>query len=267
MVNDNSTNDDTEQLIQQFLGDTRLHYLRNREAKNKEENFAPFERLAKGEYLQWLMDDDMLAPQKISRMIAVFQEHPQVKLVTSRRGVVNEEGRLLKQWDMPFEIKEPYQIFSGDELAVMTLRKGANFLGEPSAVLFRRADLQHHYWHADSNGYLTLSDVAMWLELLENGDAAIFAQPLSYYRKHMEQEGRQADVILLSRIEWLQLAYYYCKKNIFSYTRRDYKQLVDRLEEEYSTIRQSLAGEPSAAMWQRYCRSLEDAVEDTRGGL
>lgn len=267
LVNDNSTNDDTEQLIQQFLGDARLHYLRNRKAKTKEENFAPFEQAAKGEYLQWLMDDDMLAPQKISRMIAVFQEHPQVKLVTSRRGVVNEEGRLLKQWDMPFEIKEPYQIFSGDELAVMTLRKGANFLGEPSAVLFRRADLQHHYWHADSNGYLTLSDVAMWLELLENGDAAIFAQPLSYYRKHMEQEGRQADVILLSRIEWLQLAYYYCKKNIFSYTRRDYKQLVDRLEEEFSTIRQSLAGEPSAAMWQRYCRSLEDAVEDTRGGL
>ena len=76
----------------------------------------------------------------------------------------------------------------------------ANFLGEPSAVLFRRCDLRHHYWQAEARGYLTISDCAMWLELMERGDAVLFARPLRLYPRPEGQGGAPADVLVGSRV-------------------------------------------------------------------
>ena len=82
LVCDNSTDDATEKIMKKYESDLRVTYRRNRSAKTKAENFRPFEVMAKGEYLQWLMDDDILAPEKIAKMMACFQNHPEVSLVT-----------------------------------------------------------------------------------------------------------------------------------------------------------------------------------------
>lgn len=92
LVTDNSTNEDTAELMEYYRSEPRVTYLRNREAKSKPENFAPFETLAKGEYLQWLMDDDVLAPDKLQRMMDVFLAYPNLTLVTSQRGI-DRRGR------------------------------------------------------------------------------------------------------------------------------------------------------------------------------
>ena len=92
LVTDNSTNEDTAELMEYYRNEPRVTYLRNREAKSKPENFAPFETLTKGEYLQWLMDDDVLAPDKLQRMMDVFLAYPNLTLVTSQRGMIDGEG-------------------------------------------------------------------------------------------------------------------------------------------------------------------------------
>ena len=71
LVCDNSTDERTAELMQAkgYVQDPRVHYQRNRAAKTKEENFAPFETMAKGKYLQWLMDDDIFALDKIEKMM------------------------------------------------------------------------------------------------------------------------------------------------------------------------------------------------------
>ena len=71
IVCDNSTDDRTEQRIEKYRADSRLRYVRNRQAKTKAENFQPFEQLARGEFLQWLMDDDVLVATKLERMVRV----------------------------------------------------------------------------------------------------------------------------------------------------------------------------------------------------
>ena len=72
LVNDNSTNEDTNSLIRKYECDSRLRYYRNMDAKCKEDNFRPFEHIAKGEYLQWCMDDDVLHKDKLSMMVSVM---------------------------------------------------------------------------------------------------------------------------------------------------------------------------------------------------
>ena len=266
IVCDNSTDDQTEALIEKYLGDPRLCYHRNKTAKTKEENFAPFEHLAKGEYLQWLMDDDILLDGKIEKMMQAFRKNPAAKLVTSRRAVIDGEGRLQPN---PYaagvpESEAEYSVFDGEIVGRETLLGWRNFLGEPSAVLFRRADLKHHYWRAESRGYKTISDVAMWLELLEGGDCVFFQKPLSCYRRHEAQEGQQAAVILLSRLEWLRLIGEYFERRVYLKTEEEYRKPLELLYGEYLAERDRFDRTAAGEVWHEYeaaMRSVRRTLE------
>ena len=266
IVCDNSTGNRTEALVEKYLGDSRLRYHRNKTAKTKEENFAPFEHLAKGEYLQWLMDDDILLDGKIEKMMQAFRENPTARLVTSRRAVIDGEGRLQPN---PYAVgvpenEEDYSLFEGEAVGRETLLGWKNFLGEPSAVLFRRADLKHHYWRAESRGYKTISDVAMWLELLESGDCIFFQKPLSCYRRHEEQEGQQAEVILLSRLEWLRLIGEYFERRVYLKTEEEYRKPLELLYGEYLAERDRFDRTAAGEVWNEYeaaMRSVRRTLE------
>ena len=226
IVCDNSTDDDTEELMQAYRDDVRVRYVRNRGAKTKEENFMPFEHLVQGEFLQWCMDDDILLPDKITLMVDAFLSEPTATLVTSVRGVIDGDGAYLGQWKDAPPLHGRYGCFSGAAIGRSILMDLSSFLGEPSAVLFRRRDLVHHYWHAESRGYQTISDCAMWLELLEKGDAVVFSRPLSLFRLHSGQEGQSPEALVRGGIEWRQLVVEYWRRRVFLTKEEDYRKAL-----------------------------------------
>lgn len=260
IVCDNSPEEDTAERLRPYSGDKRFRYVRNREAHSKADNFRLFESLAQGEYLQWLMDDDLLYPGKISQMAAVLRSRPDVSLVTSNRQFIDEAGRKVPQRGSVRDVPDPCGFIYGAELGRTMLVDVQNYIGEPSAVLFRRDDLQHHYWCADCRGYTVISDVAMWLELLEKGSCVIFRQPLSAYRRHTGQEGQQAKVLLLSRLEWLQLGEEYYAKQIFFRQPEEYAQMLERLLGECDECMQGkkvLAPGAAEQAYQAYIAGME----------
>lgn len=263
IVCDNSTNDETEELMGKYRSDLRVRYFRNREAKTKEENFRPFQQLARGEYLQWLMHDDILMPNKIEKMAECLRKIPEVTLVSSQRGVIDVEGNFQQSWlQTNLPILGEYAIFPGEDIGRLFFQMVGNVIGEPSAVLFRRKDLEHHYWNADSKGYKTISDVVMWLELLEKGKCLLFREPLSYFRVFPEQEGQQPDVILLSRIEWTQLISEYYQRHIFV-DQQDYHHVLEVLVKEYDTLPKMVnTWKMSSAKWA--WKNYEACVEKAR---
>ena len=263
IVCDNSTNDETEQLIKKYLADKRLTYIRNREAKTKAENFMPFENLAHGEYLQWLMDDDMLHPAKLTKMVNVLKKNSEVALVSSQRQVIDKDGHIVAWYPADFPVKEEYSIYPSEFIAWKMLKNAANIIGEPSATLFRRKDLRHHYWQAECKGYRTISDVVMWLELLEKGSLAIFRDALSFFRRHEEQEGQGIDVVILSRIEWYEINNEYFERKVFPYTEDDYKHFLSVMVEEYKKKMYVYKEAATSAVWQRYMAMIESAARVT----
>lgn len=237
IVCDNSTNEETANCIKKYAYDKRIIYVRNNLAKNKSENFRSFEKLAKGDYLQWLMHDDILAPHKITLMANALYNNPNVTLVTSQRGVIDEYGnKCFKEMQSDFGIELETKVFPGDLIGNVILKSSVNYIGEPSAVLFRRNDLNNHYWGAESRGYYALSDVAMWLELLEKGDLFVFKEELSYYRRHSQQEGQNIDVVFLSRIEWYNLITFYFRTKKFIYDKNEYIASINNLVNEYGKL-------------------------------
>lgn len=235
IINDNSANDETEKLMRKYIADKRIRYFRNIAAKTKEDNFMLFEKQARGSMLQWCMDDDILAPDKLKIMVQVLRDNPHVTLVTSRRGFIDKDGNdIPRSEDELLPINNEYSYYDGTMFANYTLTHLHNIIGEPSAVLFRRNDLTHHYWRAESKGLKAISDVAMWMELLEKGGLVVFRDSLSYYRRHDDQEGQQIEVVLLSRIEWFKLINEYYNRKLFITTEEDYRKGLERLYDEYN---------------------------------
>lgn len=283
IVCDNGTDDRTEKLMWAYRGDSRIRYVRNRAAKTKEENFHPFEKLARGEFLQWLMDDDVLHPRKIERMVRCFQENPDVTLVTSCRRWIDGEGNLIPN-PSALRFDAECKILDGSSLGKNMLTHISNLIGEPSAFLFRAKDLRSHYWNADCRGYKTISDVAMGLELLERGNCGYFSEALSAYRRHAGQEGQQIDTVVLSRLEWLSLADEYYARHCFLETEKEYsdtlalwlkdaerilpaalaaaapdERLLEKYQEQVAKVRYYFAGENQEELLQAMLKQRDFA--------
>lgn len=202
IVGDFGTDDRTEQLVQEYLSDPRVRYVRG-EISPIEEHHKIFHPLAQGEYIQWLMDDDLLLPDKLTLMMDAFLRHPNVTLVTSQRGMIDAEGNYMGLGRVPMPLHGAYEILSGKAAGRLLLTECGNFIGEPSIVLYRHeSDAAPLAEVLVARGHQVLVDVASWLHFLAKGDCLIYARPLGLYRQHAKQEGQQAYAAIRALIEW-----------------------------------------------------------------
>jgi glycosyltransferase involved in cell wall biosynthesis len=176
--------------------DARVRYLRNSRRLGFEGNFTECLRQARGELAKFLNDDDRLRPDCVARLAGAFQAHSRLRLATSRRQVIDENGAA--RADLPATSPVAYAscVIEGFELGDLALVNSLNLIGEPSTVMFRRDDVQAEggvfTWGGKS--YHCLADLSLWLRLLAKGNAYYHASPLSEYRVHRGQEQRGADM-------------------------------------------------------------------------
>lgn len=259
LVADNSTNEETAAEMERYADDPRVRYIRNRTARTKAENFAVFEHEARGEYLQWLMQDDILLPQKITCMARALMDNPQITLVGSQRAFIDARGirwveERMQKVRPDFGITDAYASYDGHTIVRAMLTRLQNLIGEPPSVLFRRRDLIHHYWRAESRGYRVISDVVMWMELLEKGNLLMFRDALSCYRRHGKQEGQRSDILIESRLEWCRLLdAYRARENFFeaAEVQSAYRKLMADYESGMKKVSQRIGGPLSAAYEKR----------------
>ncbi|MEH7543792.1 glycosyltransferase family 2 protein, partial [Bacillus thuringiensis] len=98
IIGDDSTNDETEKVLQKYLYDhSNIIYIKNRSTLGQFENSRMLFHEAKGEYINFLMDDDLFHVNKIEKMMKYFLNDldNEIKLVTSHRQVMDAEGNLL----------------------------------------------------------------------------------------------------------------------------------------------------------------------------
>lgn len=232
IVCDNSTDDDTEELMQAYRDDVRVRYVQDKNACTVVEKAALLTQLACGTFVQWCLDGDILLPDKLTLMVDAFLREPGTTLVTSVCGRIDGDGAFLGIVEEHPPVYGLYNRLSGAAVGQICLMSGMNFLGTSSSVLFRSADTEHLSWHPQERGYQAAADAVMWLTLLEKGDAVVFGKPLSLVRVH---SGR-AESEVRSGIEWRRLVEKYWRKRIFLTQEDAYRAARDAVQTRYALL-------------------------------
>ncbi|WP_417539722.1 glycosyltransferase [Marinobacter sp.] len=187
VVCDDSTTPDVEARVEAFRAraDFMVQYHRNPTRLWETRSAARAISFASGKYVKFLHDDDILEPQSIASLVAVMEHHADVSLVSSRRRLINEQSHSLPDnqatvFPFPGDV-----VVDGKALTSFLAEHTLNFIGEPSTVMCRRADLVEF---GDGLSVLNgvritwVADLALYVKLLQRGHLAFLATPLTRFR-------------------------------------------------------------------------------------
>lgn len=205
IVSDNSNDTRSETLIRGLAEqDPRIRYLRQ-SGGGYMENWLNALHAARGEFVNYLMDDDLFRPQKVERFVAHFLADPRISIVTSFRELIDGEGRPLAPLPGTERLFPQDTLIEGRSMQEHLLQRGANLIGEPTTAMVRRGDLDGRIGYYCGWQYEVLADLATWMALLPGRYCAYLTEAHSAFRIHGGQDQRRAHIGLLANIEWLRL--------------------------------------------------------------
>jgi glycosyltransferase involved in cell wall biosynthesis len=175
LVIDDASTDGTFEVVS-AVSDPRLRVLANERNLGAVGNWNRVVAEARGDYVKVLHGDDLLAPDAVSLQVEALEAHPEAVLATSRRRIVNETGTRVATRGPSW----PQGVRPGREALAEVARKGANLIGEPSAVLVRAKVLREVGGFDAAAGYVV--DLELWARLLLLGDLAFEPRALASYR-------------------------------------------------------------------------------------
>jgi glycosyltransferase involved in cell wall biosynthesis len=190
IVSDNSTATEIRDFCAAYPG---IIYRKNTDGKPAS-NIAQGLTLARGEFIKYLFDDDLIYPHCIESMLgwlAQFSPENQaaIGLITSARHLINDSGICYD------EIREAdiqaCSMVQGSTVVQKILSTLYNFVGEFSTVMFRRSLIDTTDPLSIFSAYgesftLGLVDVPLYLALLQKSNLLYIPHSLSAFRKHSE---------------------------------------------------------------------------------
>lgn len=90
LVVDNTSTDNTAELIQPYISRPDFRYVRNPKNVGMLGNLAVTAQMAKGEHIWILGDDDLTRPGTIERVLEILREHPRLPLIFMNYGYTTE---------------------------------------------------------------------------------------------------------------------------------------------------------------------------------
>ncbi len=215
VISDNSTEDDTENLVKEFMEkDPRIKYFRHQNFNADDNwNFARHYNNPDAEFVNWLMDDDMYYPKKIEMMMEVYRNNPDISLVTSMRDFVDMNGKPIKKSRQVMKMSGKMDGQKAGSLLFIS----DNYIGEPTTVLIKKEFLRDNdlCWLEDETGFFSLVDASTWLQLLTKGDLYWIKEPLSAMRLHEGQATFTGGTGIIMVICWARLMKTAWEKKVF----------------------------------------------------
>jgi glycosyltransferase involved in cell wall biosynthesis len=182
LIADDGSTDGSIEIIERYAArDPRIRWWRNPANLGLTGNFNCCLRAARGEYIKYVLQDDLLlSPSALRQMVAALDAAPAVSLAASASHIIDEQSHMLESRRQ----FGPSAVWNGHEVILQCLEHATNLIGEPSLAMFRR---QHAARGFDAR-YAQLVDMEMWFHLLEQGRFAYLDEPLCAFRKHARQQ-------------------------------------------------------------------------------
>jgi glycosyltransferase involved in cell wall biosynthesis len=211
IANDCST-DDTQKIIEKYAStDARIKHWINEKNLKLFGNYNACIEKAAGQYIKLFAHDDLLHPKMLEKMVAVLDKNADVSLVTTARGWIDGDGKHIDaRSKMEAKIMKPFECdtrLAVDSAIADTLRDMVNWLGEPCAQMFRRAQASGGY----DTSFKQIGDLEYGYRLLQHGDYFFIAEELCFFRRHAESWSQARSLELSAQLDWFLLASKYKK--------------------------------------------------------
>jgi glycosyltransferase involved in cell wall biosynthesis len=181
LLADDASTDGSAILIESYAArDPRIRWWKNSKNLGLGANWNSCLRVARGDYIKYVLQDDiLLSPATVGLMVAELDNNNTVTLVGSASRLVDAESQLIetRQYFKP-------GIVDGLTIIRQCLERSANWIGEPSVVMFRRAQAERGF----DERYRQLIDLEMWFHLLARGKFSYLPEPLCAFRQHAGQQ-------------------------------------------------------------------------------
>jgi glycosyltransferase involved in cell wall biosynthesis len=141
------------------------------------DNFTSAVKLATGQLVKLLCADDVLEPEAIEIQSRALEHHPRAVLAASQRSIVDNWGRTVVR---NAGLMGLHGEIEGHDVIRACVLRGQNLLGEPCAVMFRRAAIEPHLPWDDSLPYAI--DLDMYSRVLADGTAVAIRKTLAQFR-------------------------------------------------------------------------------------
>lgn len=212
IVADDSPGEKIAQAVETARGKTRegwtLRYHRNPGNIGEWKNNFQLLDMATGPLVKFLNDDDLLEPRCVERMARVLARNPDVTLVTSRRRLIDEHDQELPGRKYTEPLLECDGAMDGRAWANLALSKRINRIGEPTTVMFRKADIidnRPNFMSYAGRPAHRNGDISAWIALLSRGDGAWLHETLSSFRIHAGQVSHNEEFRRTARQAWTDL--------------------------------------------------------------
>lgn len=206
LIKDDGSSDDSLAIAADFASrDSRFRLIAGVPSGSATANHVALATLAKGRYLKFVHQDDLIDAPCIATLLKPMLTNPRIVLATSSRRRIDSAGA---EQTTPVGAYEPLvrtdAILDGREVIRYSLANQINQIGEPSVTLYRNhvvaPERMFHYGAAE---HVMLFDLALWFNLLMRGSLYFHAAPLSSYRVHAGQLSAQETTVLDASFEWL----------------------------------------------------------------
>jgi glycosyltransferase involved in cell wall biosynthesis len=193
IVSDDCKTEAIREICAEFAG--QVAYVRNpNPGPLGHNNIRNLAALARGTYIKFLFDDDILHPFCVQHLVEALERHPGSALAFSPRKTIDENNREIALLDY-FPGKGD-KLLGHDELVRYMARRLVNPIGEFTTVLFRRADIfaadgAMELMTVEGNPWRGLTDVALFVHLLGKGPAVRVGETLSYFRVHQQSNSNE----------------------------------------------------------------------------
>ncbi|MCL2895335.1 glycosyltransferase [Brenneria tiliae] len=187
IVRDGTGDNLVENIVYRLSSTSRypIHYQRHEPSLERAEALNQALNQAQGRYIKLLADGDVLREDHIRKLVTAIETSPDIVLAGSRRRRIDGEGQVQKDimaTAYPFSAD---QVIDGRSLNRFLAESVLNFIGELSCVLFRRADLlalAPAWFQIDGQEIASIADLALYSQLLRQGNLMMLAEPLTDHR-------------------------------------------------------------------------------------
>lgn len=182
IIVDDCSKDNTAEVLSAYAAkDSRIQFSINQNNLGIVGNWNHCMNMARADYIKFLFGDDKLCdPAALRKMHEMFSKYSGVTLAACARMILDENSTAVDVWrTLPAGCHDGRKV-----IQKILMSNGKNFVGEPSAVMFRKSDLDRDF----DPRFLQMMDIDMWFKLLEKGNLAYTTESLCAFRFHSQQQ-------------------------------------------------------------------------------